>query len=415
MKVTHVSLYDRFGGACIAAYRQHKALQGAGVDSRMMVRYKITDDPSVKLFIPKIEIGERAIRVARRYRLKTNKKKIKQNGYFFDSNAEYGKECDEFIVSGSPDIINFQFAWGFANYSTLFSRISPSFPIVITMHEMSHFTGGCAHAGPCDRFRDNCGLCPIIKIPKPRDLSRCGWTVKKSIYNKRDTYKTRFVAVSNWLATKARESSLLSGHSVSVIHNGVDTSVFRPLDKEASKRILGIPREVPVISFAAASVEDKMKGMDQLVDAVLQMPIRPFVLSWGRGIPSGLQRVPHRHLGSIDDEHLLALAYNSSDIFVMSSLQESFGQTALESIACGTPVVAFASGGVVEIVRHEKTGLLCKTGDIDALSYSIQKLLNEGELREHCSGNGPSVARNEFSMEMNAKKYMDLYHSLIDA
>jgi glycosyltransferase involved in cell wall biosynthesis len=96
----------------------------------------------------------------------------------------------------------------------------------------------------------------------------------------------------------------------------------------------------------------------------------------------------------------------------MPSLEEAFGQTALEAIACGTPVAAFAAGGIPETVRNEQTGLLASVGETLSLQVNIERLLSDGSLWEHCSKEGVKLAHKEFSYELNARKYIELYEAL---
>jgi len=168
------------------------------------------------------------------------------------------------------------------------------------------------------------------------------------------------------------------------------------------------------VAFAAASVSDTRKGMQHLVDALQGMREKPFLLTWGRSFPEALVDLPHLHLGNIDSEHLMAVAYNAADIFVMPSLEEAFGQTALEAIACGTPVAAFAAGGIPETVRNEETGLVASVGDTVALQANIERLLGDEVLRQRCSAAGVKLAHEEFSYELNARKYIELYEALCE-
>ena len=108
----------------------------------------------------------------------------------------------------------------------------------------------------------------------------------------------------------------------------------------------------------------------------------------------------------------MALAYNAGDVFVMPSLQEAFGQTALESIACGVPVVAFEAGGIPDTVRHEETGLLVPVGDSSALAGSIDRLLGDKDLAGRLGAGGREHAVQNFSMQVNARAYIELYQSL---
>ena len=152
--------------------------------------------------------------------------------------------------------------------------------------------------------------------------------------------------------------------------------------------------------------------MRQLVEALQQSRQDPFLLTWGQNYPEGLSGIDHLHLGAIGNEHLMALAYNAGDVFVMPSLQEAFGQTALESIACGVPVVAFEAGGIPDTVKHEETGLLVPVGDSRALAGSIDRLLGDRDLAVRLGAQGREHAVQNFSMQVNAQAYTELYRSL---
>ena len=411
MKVLNLGIYDRSGGACIAAYRQHAALLRLGVDSQMWVRYKVTNDPAVKIFTPASSLGIRARRIARRNWLEWQRYRSGIREEMFDDRSEHGG--DELAGLPQADVLNVQFAWNFIDYPKFFQRIPPMQPVVVTMHEMAHFTGGCSYAGSCTYFHDACGKCPKIERRGDQDWSRAGWERRRSAYSRKPKGKLHFVADSHWLATEARKSSLLCDWPVSVIHYGLDTAVYRPLNRLFARSTLGIPLDAPVISFAAAAVDDQRKGMRHLVEALAGMKTKPFLLTWGKSHSPMLDKIAHRHLGNLDSEHLMALAYNATDVFVMPSLEEAFGQTALESIACGTPVAAFGAGGIVDTVRHEQTGLLATVGQHEELRSCITRLLNEQSLWLHCSREGVRVAAAEFSLERNGRRYLKLYESLL--
>jgi glycosyltransferase involved in cell wall biosynthesis len=412
MKILHLSTYDRFGGACIAGYRQHAALVRQGVDSKMLVRYKVTNDPNVVSFSLPSYPSARVDRFSRRNWIQLQRWKTGIRGEMFDDRSEHhGHELGAITKS---DVLNIQFAWEFLDYPKFFNSIPPSKPVVITMHEMSHFTGGCSYASGCTHFHQSCGQCPKIVRKGERDYSNQGWIRRKASYGLKAHGKLHFVADSHWLADEAKRSGLLSDLPVSVIHYCIDTNIFHPLDRTFARSVLGIPVDASVVSFAAASVNDSRKGMNHLTEALMGMKEKPFLLTWGRNYPAALESLAHLHLGNLDSEHMMALAYNASDVFVMPSLEEAFGQTALEAIACGTPVAAFSAGGIVDTVRHETTGLLSEVGNSDHLRASITRLLNEKTLWQNCSDHGIRIARNEFSMELNAKRYIDLYQSMIE-
>ena len=329
----------------------------------------------------------------------------------FDDRSEH--DGDELAGLPQADVLNMQFAWNFIDYPKFFQSIPATMPLVVTMHEMVNFTGGCSYTSGCARFHQACGNCPKMDRAGERDFSRTGWERRRDAFTARPKGKLHFVADSHWLAAEAKKSSLLTDMPVSVIHYGLDTQVYRPLDRAFARSVLGIPPDAPVVAFAAASVDDNRKGMTHLIEALTGMMVKPFLLTWGKNFPPRLEEIPHMHLGNLDSEHLMALAYNAADVFAMPSLEEAFGQTALEAIACGTPVAAFGSGGIVETVRHEQTGLLAGVGSSAELRACIMKLLSDRQLWSSCSREGVRVAATEFTLELNARRYVGLYESLL--
>jgi len=411
MKVLHISLFDRVGGGCIAGYRQHTALRQAGVDTQMLVRFKVTGDPFVHDYLPPAEWSLRLPRVWRRKVREWKRRHARLKGEFFLESSEHGRQLMNYLPQA--DVVNIQFAWDFLDYPSFFSLLPQNVPIVVTMHGMEEFTGGCAYADDCDGFLDHCGHCPMLGRSGENDLSRIGWLQRHNAYAARNKSNLHFVAVSNWLLDEARKSGMLKNHNCSLIYNGLNTEVFRPFEKSIARKALNIPKDIKVLSFAAAGVNDTRKGFKYLLSAIEGMDKPPFILTWGKNSPTGIEKYPNMHLGSIESEQIMSIAYNASDILAVPSLQENLPQTATESIACGTPVVAFSAGGIPEVVRDGETGLLCPVGDADALRSNIARLFDDDALRRYCSENGPQVAQAEFSYEANKNKYIKLYRYLL--
>jgi glycosyltransferase involved in cell wall biosynthesis len=400
------------GGAAIASYRQHQALINAGIDSEMWVRYKLTNDPSVIRYNPSVKLHHRANRVFRRWYLKNERKNCKITGDFFQDRSEYGGL--ELEQLKHADVINIHHAWDFINYPSFFNEVGKKTPIVVTMHDMSTITAGCSYTGHCTNFLEKCGCCPILTRRHVQDLSRKQWERKFKAYHSLEKKKIHFVSCSTWLADEARRSSLVKDLSLSVIQNGVDTSVFKPLDRESAKKLLDIPLNEAVVAFSAASVNDERKGLRYLYDAIHAMKNKPFILTWGKNNPPSIEGVSGLHLGNIENERMMTAAYNAADLLVVPSIQDNLPNVILESMSCGLPVVAFDSGGISDMVINENTGLLCKTGSSHSLSKCIQRLIQDDVLRNHCALMGPKVVKNKFSMELNARNYINLYQSLID-
>jgi len=313
----------------------------------------------------------------------------------------------------SVDIINLQFAWGFADYPSLMQLLPADIPVVVTMHGLENFTGGCSYTAGCEGFQRQCGDCPQLATRGPGDLSGKEWKIRRGAFSLRQPGNLHFVADSHWMAGEARKSSLLKKFPLSVIYYGIDTKIFRPLDRPAARDALAISSDVQVVGFAADSVSDERKGIRCLITALQGLRKKPFLLTWGRDRAAALDAFPGLHLGHLDSEHLSALVYNACDVFVMPSVEEAFGQTALEAQACGTPVVAFAAGGIPEVVRHGETGPLAKVRNIEELRSHIVRLLGESSLRNSLGEKGVVYAGGRFSFRSNAENYIQLYAKLL--
>jgi glycosyltransferase involved in cell wall biosynthesis len=199
-----------------------------------------------------------------------------------------------------------------------------------------------------------------------------------------------------------------------VIHYGLDTELFAPRHRSLCRSAFGISQDAVVVLFAAHSLLDKRKGFALFVEALAGLESIPnlMLVSLGRDEPAVPLAIPHKHLGAISDDRLLALAYGAADVFVIPSLQESLGQTALEAIACGTPAVGFDVGGIPDVVRPGVTGFLAPRSDVTALRHAILELIEHPEACAKMATTCRQVAVQEFSRERQARDYIDLYNQI---
>jgi glycosyltransferase involved in cell wall biosynthesis len=223
-------------------------------------------------------------------------------------------------------------------------------------------------------------------------------------------------ATSRWIAGEAARSSLLRGVPATVIPNGLDTDSFRPLDRDASRAMLGIPPKVPVVLFASHTLTNPLKGLAYLHSAMeaIDAPERPLLVTVGRRSWDVPQPVATRHLGPLCDDISLAAAYSAADVFAMPSLMEPFGQTTIEALACGTPVVAFDACGPADTVVAGETGYSIPRGDVAAFSAAILRVLRQSpEQRARMAANCRETALREYSVGVQAARYLALYESLV--
>jgi len=221
------------------------------------------------------------------------------------------------------------------------------------------------------------------------------------------------VATSQWMKKEAQASSLFSSFPISVIPLALDTKVFSPWDGVGMRSALGIPKNARVILFAADSVANRRKGFVKLIEALNGLTSKEelFLLTIGGDEPELGHTLNHLHVGYVKNDRLMAAIYSAADIFVIPSIQEAFGQTALEAMACGTPVVGFSTGGMLDMVRPGETGHLIKIGDVAGFRSAM---LEERSILQRMGMACRSVVEREYDLSIQATRYTDLYRHMLE-
>ena len=416
IRVVHVSTHDGGGGAAIAARRVHDGLRGCGVDSRMLVRIKSTRDPSIVQFEPSSRSwpARSVRRLVQRSRhwpyLSTRPADFE---IFTDAQSRYG--ADVAAAVSDADVVHLHWVATFVNYGLFFPALAPRQRVFWTLHDMAPFTGGCHYASGCEGFLRACGSCPILGSRKETDLSRRTWERKQRALSRIDDRQLVVVTPSHWLAGEARRSSLFGRFEVRVIPYGLDLDVFRPIAKPDARERLGLPRDASVLLFVADSLDNPRKGMAHLLAALDELPagVAPLLLTLGSGHGDMGSPLRHVHLGKLTAEDEVAAAYSAADLFVIPTLDDNLPNTVLEALACGTPVVAFASGGVPEMIEDGITGALVPRGDASALSARIAQLLHDRATLTAMSAAAPRRAAKNHDLCGQARKYADAYSAAI--
>lgn len=388
MKPLLINTSDIHGGAARAAYRLHQGLQHIGVESKMLVQKKLSDDLSV--------IGPRASikgpNASRWNTLSVTRYLIdrlplmhynRQNFHLMDWSPQWvPNNISRRIDRIDPDIVHLHWiCQGFIPVQEI-KKIKQ--PLIWTFHDMWAFTGGCHYDFTCVRYQETCGKCPQLGSDKKNDLSNWVWKRKKEYWSERDF---TVVTPSKWLADCARSSSLLADKKIEVIPNGLDLDKFKLVDKVEARKTLNLPIEKNLILFGAInSLEDKRKGFQLLKTAInLLSSGSDFEAVIFGNLSEGEQLdIPVNYLGKLP-ENMLSSVYSAADVMVVPSLQEAFGQTASEAMACGTPVVCFGSTGLLDIVQHQKTGYLAKPYDSEDLAQGIKWVVEQDRRKKNLS------------------------------
>ena len=410
MKILSVCNSDIAPGAPQATYRLHKALLDAGTESQMLVQFKSSDDFTVIGPITRIQkmIGRLRIHLDPLpvYLYKDRKKQL-----FSPSWVPFSTIVNR-INTISPDLVHLH--WINGGMMRIEDIVKIKAPIVWSLHDNWGFTGGCHVMWECEKYKDACGACPRLGSSKENDLSRSVFNRKRKTFSKLKNMTV--IGLSNWLANCAKESSLFKNNHVICLPNPINTKNFTPLDKIEARKLFNLPEDKKLVLFGALSATtDINKGFNKLTEALKNINTQNVeLLVFGSSQPKQTQnfKQPVHYLGYLHDNLSLRALYSAADVMVVPSIQEAFGQTASESMACGTPVVAFGATGLLDIVDHQINGYLAKPFDTNDLAQGIDWVLNAENYSELCK-NAQDKVLKEFDSKVVAKKYIALYEKIL--
>jgi glycosyltransferase involved in cell wall biosynthesis len=401
------------GGGIIATHRLHLGLRKAGIESKILCKHKRLDSLDTIAFpqsnlLSKIEPQLKKITV-----------KLGLNDIHCLSTFQLRRE----LAYLAPDILHIHgIHSGFFNYLALPS-LAAGRPTVLTLHDMWPLTGHCSHSFDCDRWKVGCGNCPHPDFYPAiqRDNTRLEWRLKRWAYH---TSKIVIVTISNWLTELAKQSMLSSLRSYQ-IPSGVDTDIFAPLDKEECRRVLGISAQKKILMFAAFRVTQNgwvgfLKGGDLLVKALQGLPEslkrETVLLLLGEGGDqlSSMVGIDTRNFGYVSNDRLKTICYSAADVFILPTRAEAGTPLVLlESMACGTPMVSFNTGGVPDLVRPGVTGCLANPENVREFRDCVIQLLDDSRLRNEMGQQCRAIALKEYTLDLHVQRYIELYHQML--
>lgn len=416
VKILHLNTYDGNGGAGRACARLNKALLKIGVDSKIKVSYSFKQNVQVNTFAASLlKKGLAAFGILlERY---LSSKLVKPLKIPFSYPA-WGIDISNDEAVLDADIIHLHWInHAFLRPKDLEKLVAINKPIVWTFHDSNAFTGGCHVRYSCTHFEQQCGNCPVLKNANPTDASNKIWHWKYQAYQK---LKFDIIAPSNWMMESVKRSSLLSSRQVNVIPNTLDVSVFKSYDKIEARIKLVLPLDKFIImSGFMPSRNDLHKGTPYLVEALnILMPktsaeAMELVVFGNRDNKNTPEfAMPARFLGTIHDDEKLALCYSAADVFVTASLDDNLPNTVMESLACGTPVVAFTTGGIPDMVIHLHNGYLAQYRSADDLANGINWVQNHQDKLKLKIQARESIEKR-FSENLVAQQHVELYNNVL--
>jgi len=411
VRVVLVSTTDITGGAARGTYRLHMGLRRIGIDSTMYVMYKAGTD-------------NRTQKVSGTFKAISNKAVAWLENEVFERMCISAEYCpwsmqilprffsDE-ILSLNPDVVHLNGVKGFVPMNALRSLGKP---IVWTVVDMWPFTGGCHYSGDCEKFRTECKDCHFLKRDQFFDLANLVWQRKSKNL---DGLNLTVAAISQWLQDCSKSSPILGQFPTELVHYGLDEETYRPIDKFTAKTILGLDPTIAYVAFGAdGGTKNPRKGFRFALDAMKILKSRGSknigLLVFGETAPDRPVDCPYpvRYLGMLNDDVSMALTYSAANVTLVPSVQEGFGQTALEAMSCGTPVVTFEGIGTCDIVAHRQNGYLAAHGDGEDIANGIEWCLGQStEIAAKCR----DVVLSEYTLELQARRYERIYNSLVSA
>ena len=408
MKILHLSTSDTDGGAARAAFRLHQGLLNAGLNSMMLVRAKFSGIPSI--------LSNKTITAQLGSKLDELPLKLypKRDRTMFSIQWFPDSVVDR-VQKLKPDILHLH--WTCNGYLQIESLAKFQIPIVWTMHDMWAFTGGCHYSKDCNLYLQGCGNCPQLHSSALNDLSRRTWLRKAKAWQ---NLRISLISPSNWLASCARKSLLFNSCKTSVIPNGINTQTFKPVNKYLAREILNLPKDKKLVLFGAGGPSsDPRKGFDYLISALHKINSNglikdlELVIFGNQGLDDNFS-IPFKahYLGAFSDDIALSLVYAASDVFVAPSTHDNLPNTIIESLACGTPCIAFDIGGMPDMITHQENGYLAQPFSDNDIAKGIEWLLEDSEKHMGLSEKAREKVLSCFSIEKQVGQVIGLYEAL---
>lgn len=321
--------------------------------------------------------------------------------------ANATKKFIEEVKEYNPDIIHLHNIHGYyINIEILFNYLKKANkPVVWTLHDCWAFTGHCSHFDyiGCDKWKNGCNNCeqkeqyPSSKL---RDNSEWNYEKKKELFT--SIKNMTIITPSKWLANLVKES-FLGKYPVEVINNGIDLDVFKPTESDFRERY---DLNDKFIILGVTSVWGERKGLKYFIELSKKLNDKYKIVIVGvnekqkKSIPKDIISISRTN-----DVKELAEIYTSADVFVNPTLEDNFPTTNLESLACGTPVITFNTGGSIECI-NENTGSIVEKDDINGLVKAIKNLKID---QLECI----SKAKTFFNKNKKFEEYISLYGGVI--
>lgn len=413
------------GGAGRAAYRIHQGVRSLGVDSRMLLKTGNGDDPNIATledFLPNNPLYKafdwsRNKVVNKIQHSRWNRYPERDQVFMSDLR---GTDLHGALKKLDYDVLHLH--WINNRFVSL-EALPKNKPIVWTLHDSWPFCGVCHYFIECGEYKRKCGCCPFLHSGCSDDLSHQVWKKKAALYKQLDLH---VVSPSRWLADCAKQSSLLGQFPITVIPNCLDVEAFRPLEKkEISTKwsdLIQVKSQKKLVLYGAINaVRDKAKGFSHLMAALTILETQGYADSLELVVFGADQselemeidsRISIHYLGYVSDLPEMSSLYNLADVTVVPSISENLSYTIMESLSCGTPVVAFNIGGNGDMIDHQVNGYLAKEKEDDDLAAGILWCLKNNQELDLSHAAREKVLK-DYGVDSVCNRYKGLYYNTL--
>jgi glycosyltransferase involved in cell wall biosynthesis len=373
MNILNVSSTD-IGGAGIAALRTHNALLENNINSHILFKYQENKNiPNSHIFKsrinPLLKIMEQIKRklIARKINL-LNLEAYTFNTYEYDI-------CKEKCYL-QADIIILHWTSTFVGIKSFLNKNNK--PVYLYMHDLNHAMGILHYPYELNSTTDK----------KLKNLENKFFNEKKNIYKR---FTPVVICNSTWTQEKAIDSHIFPANTeFHIINYSFNEKEFFPIDKFSAKKALNLDPNCINIGFGSINNNCRRKGYHLLINALKTISTKYEINLITFGSSNTIDYQLNFNIfdfGRINNPNFHRIIYSSMEIFIIPSIEEAFGQTALESLACGTPVIGFNNTGICDIIKDDYNGYLAINSDYNDLAFKIESLINNPNILKKLNQN----------------------------
>ncbi len=417
MKVVHFSSNDNRSGATRSALRLHDGLRSLGIDSKVLVKKKSSQDPFVIQAAADYEPPLASI--VEKFYIQFQRAPLTNTCF---SLGYPGVSCNHEQIVQQADVLVFHWVADFLNPMEINHLLSLRKPVLWVCHDMRAFTGGCHYPAGCRQFMETCTTCPQLKAD-PLHVVEANFVDQLEVFQ---SCPITVVAPSHWMAQEAQASAIFREAKIKTIPYGIETDIFKPANKKEARLHLGLSEDAFIILLTCSDGEEKRKGLEYLEELSYAL-LRKISETLGADFKYKIQFLfvgkrastlahlafPTKHLDVIEEDSQLQEAYAASDVLLSLSKEDNLPNTILEAMACGAPIVGFNTGGISDLVVHGENGFLVSLGNIGALTEALLKILLNPSLRDAMGQKSRSFIEKKFTLQRQAKAHKRLYEELL--